>query len=383
MPVILTPNDAIRALATSLPVNAQTAQNPAMTLPTTTATQNANALNALNAINALQTASNASGSSSSLMSLLSATSNTNASTATTNSTGVNNAQSAAEKEAAELRQELERERNKMQLIQTAYWSLRGDFDNVCDVLKSMENNKTAASVMMANQSNSKGSGKKTKLNTITEGESIDLKEELQQKLKEQEKEIARLEVEKEGHVHLLQVQIEQMHRDHEAAKKAHQKAVDALKKKNKESNKKVNTLEKDVKNLKHKIKKCEKENKKLQAVHAVECTKKTIKKDLLAELYLNSSRIKEFMASIKRYGELYKTLKKRQSNLTMCIGEEDTETLKIRMSDLTKDIAAAEQSYTEIYESLDMMKTESQGMSHYLSRVSLLSFWPVSMPNFP
>merc|ERR1719334_390557 len=171
MPVILTPNDAIRALATSLPVNAQTAQNPAMTLPTTTATQNANALNALNAINALQTASNASGSSSSLMSLLSATSNTNASTATTNSTGVNNAQSAAEKEAAELRQELERERNKMQLIQTAYWSLRGDFDNVCDVLKSMENNKTAASVMMANQSNSKGSGKKTKLNTITEGES--------------------------------------------------------------------------------------------------------------------------------------------------------------------------------------------------------------------
>merc|ERR1719244_2479194 len=203
----------------------------------------------------------------------------------------------------------------MQLIQTAYWSLRADFDNVCDVIKSMENNKTASMAMAAgaNTASAAGKGNKSKLNTITEGESIDLKEELKEKLKEQEKEIARLEVERDGHVHLLQVQIEQMQRDHEAQKKAHQKAVDALKRKNKESNKKVNTLEKDIKNLK------------LATVHAVECTKKTIKKDLLQALYLNSSRIKEFMASIKKYGEQYKTLKKRQSNLTACIGEEDAE----------------------------------------------------------
>merc|ERR1712219_63756 len=107
---------------------------------------------------------------------------------------------------------------------------------------------------MANNTNSIGKpGKKgSKLNTITEGESLDLKEELQKKIKEQDEEIARLEVERDGQVHLLQVQIEQMERDHEATKKAHQKAVDALKKKNKESNKKVNTLEKDIKNLKHK-----------------------------------------------------------------------------------------------------------------------------------
>jgi len=338
LPVLLTPNDAIRALASA-------ASNGAAAPSTQPA------VNPLAAMGGLSNpAPNAN-----LLSLLAAAKEANGGTAASTMT-------AAEKEAAELRQELDRERNKMQLIQTAYWSLRADFDNVCDVIKSMESNK-AASVEMGKNATAMAAGptKKSGLDTITEGESLDLKEELQQKLKEQEEEIARLEVEKDGTVHLLTVQIQQMHRDHEAAKKAHQKTVDALKKKNKESNKKVNALEKDIKNLKHKIKKCEKEKTKMATVHATECTKKTIKKDLLCELYLNSSRIREFMAAVKKYGDHFKALKQREADFAAAIGAEDADTLRLRMGDLSSDIFGAEQSYREIYEALDMMKTESQG----------------------
>merc|ERR1719203_2213329 len=226
----------------------------------------------------------------------------------------------------------------------------------------MEHNKTASQAMAQTPKlKANNSGKKVTLESINEGESLDLKEEMQCKIREQEDQIARMEVERDGTVHLLQVQIEQMARDADNAKKAHQKTVDALKKKNKESNKRVNTLQKDIKNLKHKIKKCEKENKKLAAVQQVEVTKKNIQKDLLAELYLNSSRIRDFMNAVKKYGEQFKELRRTQTELTTRIGVEDVDTLKLRMSDLTRDIKAAERSYNDVYESLDMMKTESQG----------------------
>merc|ERR1719361_1783089 len=201
----------------------------------------------------------------------------------------------------------------------------------------MEHNKTASQAMAQTPKlKANNSGKKVALECINEGESLDLKEEMQCKIREQEDQIARMEVERDGTVHLLQVQIEQMARDADSAKK-------------------------DIKNLKHKIKKCEKENKKLAAVQQVEVTKKNIQKDLLAELYLNSSRIKDFMNAVKKYGEQFKELRRTQTELTTKIGVEDAETLRLRMTDLTRDIKAAERSYNDVYESLDMMKTESQG----------------------
>lgn len=72
------------------------------------------------------------------------------------------------------------------------------------------------------------------------------------------------------------------------------------------------------------------------------------------------------MTAIGKYGKLYQGLKTRQKNLIDCVGNEDTEILKIRMKDLYDDIVGAEGGYQDIREALDRMKIESQGMYHFM-----------------
>eukprot|EP01084_Bolivina_argentea_P166889 289716_1 len=67
------------------------------------------------------------------------------------------------------------------------------------------------------------------------------------------------------------------------------------------------------------------------------------------------------MKNIKKYGKEYEILKKRQNNLIGAIGNEDNETIKIRMNDLYCDILKVETTYNILYDALDVIKTESQG----------------------
>ena len=119
-------------------------------------------------------------------------------------------------------------------------------------------------------------------------------------------------------------------------------------------NKKNNTLEMYIKNLKMSIKKLERENKKM-------ANNKSMKKDILSELYLSSNRIKQLMAGIKGYGGQIQTLRKRQLNLTASIGRDSEETVRTRMNELYCDVVKAEESYNSIYQSLDIIKNESEG----------------------
>merc|ERR1712013_231443 len=155
-----------------------------------------------------------------------------------------------------LRAQLAREKAKMQLIQTAYWSLRSDFDNVCDVMK-------AQSLSMANgsddgnakDSNTKGKGskssKKSKLTSISEGESTVFKEELAAKLRDREQEFGAALAGKEAEVKALTTAQIELSGEIEAMKKRLLVSAGELKGKVKESNKRNNGLERDVKNLKH------------------------------------------------------------------------------------------------------------------------------------
>jgi len=302
MPIILTPDDAIKALANSLPMNG--------------------------------------GSGSSLGNLpnLGARSMSQSDLTSGNSM-------ANDVVVRTLRAQLAREKAKMQLIQTAYWSLRSDFDNVCDVMK-------AQSVSKSKDKPAKG---KSKLTSISEGETQVFKEELAAKLRDREQEFAAVLKGKQSEVEALtKAQIE-LARELEAARTRLVVSQGELKGKVKESNKRNNGLERDVKNLKHKIKKLEKENKKLSSVHAADEQKAQIKAAVLGELYLNSNRVQEFMAEVKRAGELYEALKKRQLEMV----EKDKKAGDAAA--LYDDIVRGEDSYRALYESLDILKTESQG----------------------
>ena len=190
----------------------------------------------------------------------------------------------------------------------------------------------------------------SQLNTIKEEDDFNV-EEYERKMKEQRERIEVLEKENDGLIC-----------DLEAMRKKHNQRMDDIKKKNREINKKNNNLEREVKALKSKVRNLEKQNKKLNNLHFEANNRAKIEKDTLKDLYLNSNQIKKFMNSIKKYGEQYQTLKKRQTNLINCIGKEDNETFKIRMNDLYHDITKAEESYNALFESLDIIKTESQGI---------------------
>lgn len=259
---------------------------------------------------------------------------------------------------ANLKQELAKKEKQIQLIQSAYWQLQSDFDNACNLIKSQSmttpkpSTSTPGQQQQAIGDTPNGSNPYKKLNTINEGSSEDFDvEEYERNIKEKDDKIEELE----AMYNDLQMELEEF-------KRKQRDTIDDIKKKNREINKKNNCLEREIKGLKQKNRSLEKQNKKLNNIHYNSNNREKIEKDTLKELYLNSNQIKKFMNSIKKYGEQYEILKKRQSNLTNCIGKEDNETFKIRMNDLYHDITKAEQSYNDLYESLDIIKTESQGM---------------------
>ena len=310
MPIILTPDDAIKALASSLPMSAGgSVGNGGLSLPNMGSLPNLGP----------------------------------------RSMSQNDLQGSHEALVQSLRAQLSREKAKMQLIQTAYWALRSDFDNVCDVMK-------AQSLSMGAEEKKSG---KSKLNTINEGESTVFKEELAAKLRDREQEFAAALSGKQKEVEALVAAQGELGRELEGARKRLVKSQGELKGTGKESNKRNNGLERDGKNLKHKIKKLEKENKKLALVQAADEQKKEIKAQVLGELYLNSNRVHEFLAEVKRAGELYDSRKKRQLGLSqsVALAKED----KHKAEDLYRDIVRGEDSYRALYESLDILKTESQG----------------------
>lgn len=247
-----------------------------------------------------------------------------------------------------LNQELLKKDKQIQLIQSAYWQLQQDFDNACNLIKAQAANQ--ANNAQATLDLNKALLNTSQLNTIEEENAFDV-DQYENKIKEQKERIEALEQEND-----------ELNADIDIMRKKHNQRMDDLKKKNRESNKKNNNLEREVKSLKNKVRNLEKQNKKLSNINFEANNRQKIEKDTLKELYLNSNQIKKFMNSIKKYGEQYQILKKRQSNLTNCIGKEDNETFKIRMNDLYHDITKAEESYNALYESLDIIKTESQGI---------------------
>lgn len=254
-----------------------------------------------------------------------------------------------------LAEQLEKEQKKTQIIQTAYWSLRSDYQSVCRALKTAKKTNAAKPAPVAFAKSPKNG--KSKLNTISEGESSDVKElkdELEEKLREKEAVWSQKQMAKNAELANLRQKNAELLLELKALRKNNQAAVTTLKQKNKEVNKKNNTLEMYIKNLKMSIKKLERENKKL-------ANNKSMKKDILSELYLSSNRIKQLMAGIKGYGGQIQMLRKRQLNLTASIGRDSEETVKARMNDLYCDVVKAEESYNNIYQSLDVIKKESEG----------------------
>eukprot|EP00485_Elphidium_margaritaceum_P020592 CAMPEP_0202726278 /NCGR_PEP_ID=MMETSP1385-20130828/184530_1 /ASSEMBLY_ACC=CAM_ASM_000861 /TAXON_ID=933848 /ORGANISM="Elphidium margaritaceum" /LENGTH=469 /DNA_ID=CAMNT_0049392495 /DNA_START=551 /DNA_END=1960 /DNA_ORIENTATION=- len=149
----------------------------------------------------------------------------------------------------------------------------------------------------------------------------------------------------------------------------HMQKLDAVRCKNREHNKRYTALQKENKTLRQRIKKLTSEESLRTSLQKSEVSSPSLEHkqrvkaecDTLHELYLNSGAIKRFLDMVKKYGEHYEKLKKRHCNLTACVGKEDDETLKIRMKDVYEDIVVAEKSYHALFESLDIMKTESQG----------------------
>merc|ERR1719244_2303664 len=256
-----------------------------------------------------------------------------------------------------LQEQLEKEQKKTQIIQTAYWSLRSDYQSVCRALKAEKKNKAAKPAAAAAPTFAKSpKNGKSKLNTIAEGESSDvkdLKDDFEEKLREKEAVWSQKQMAKNAELANLRQKNAELLLELKALRKNNQQAVTTLKQKNKEVNKKNNTLEMYIKNLKMSIKKLERENKKL-------ANNKSMKKDILSELYLSSNRIKQLMAGIKGYGGQIQALRKRQLNLTASIGRDDEETVKTRMNELYCDVVKAEESYNTIYQSLDIIKKNKE-----------------------
>merc|ERR1719216_285073 len=87
---------------------------------------------------------------------------------------------------------------------------------------------------------------------------------------------------------------------------------------------------------------------------------KSMRKDILSELYLSSNRVKHLMDNIKVYGQQVQTLRKRHLNVTASVGRDSEDAVKTRMNELYKDMCKAEDSYNSIYQSLDIIKNESE-----------------------
>jgi len=229
-----------------------------------------------------------------------------------------------------LKAQLSAKTQKMEMIQKSYWSLKAEFDAVCDSIKTMK----AAQAK---------NGKAGALPMINEEGTDELVLRLAQK--EQE-----LEAAKQAN--------QEQRRKMQTLRKNHQKAAELLKKKTKDSNKKNNALEKDVKNLKHKVKRLEKENKKLTALkhqHMAHTQRKDARQDVLSELYLASSQIRAFMESIGQYGAQFEALKAKQMQLMEAYQRKDG-----LMGEIYNDIERVEASYGRIYGSLDALANASQ-----------------------
>merc|ERR1719447_827222 len=222
------------------------------------------------------------------------------------------------------KEQLEKEEKKTQIIQTAYWSLRSDYQNVCRALKAAKKANAA-----------------------------EPKDEWMERLKEKEKDWSQKSMAKNAELANLRQKNAEMCLEMKAMRKNNQQSITALKQKNKEVNKKNNTLEMYIKNLKMSIKKVERENKRL-------AQSRSMKKDILSELYLSSGRIKHFMVAIQDYGIQIQTLRKRQLNLTASVGRESEEEVMSQMNELYCDVVKAEECYNGIYQSLDAMKNESE-----------------------
>jgi len=228
-----------------------------------------------------------------------------------------------------LRARLDAKTQKMEMIQKSYWSLKAEFDAVCDSIKTMK----AAQAK---------NGKPSALPMINE-EGTD---ELVLRLAQREQE---LEAAKQAN--------QEQRRKMQTLRKNHQKQAELLKKKTKDSNKKNNALEKDVKNLKHKVKRLEKENKKLTALkhqHIAHTQRNDARQDVLSELYLAASQVRAFMESIGHYGAQFEALKAKQMQLMDAYQRKDG-----LMGEIYADIERVEQTYGRIYSSLDQMAAES------------------------
>lgn len=179
---------------------------------------------------------------------------------------------------------------ELELYQNGYWSLKDDFDKVCDIIKATPS-----------------------------------KEQMAQKLQEKDDQINR-----------LTNQLKAISSKQSGKAKAMQNLHISL--------------EKEVKNLKYKVKQLE-----------MDRNENNIKTETLQELYMSPSHIANLQRQIKKCGQQFGTLKKRQYKLTQCIGKEKIESIKVRMGALCRDITATEASYNELFSCLDVMKTESEG----------------------
>lgn len=99
----------------------------------------------------------------------------------------------------------------------------------------------------------------------------------------------------------------------------------------------------------------------LETIQA-EQNRNNIKEKTLQDVYLSSRQIKKFTTSIKKYGNQFETLKKRQFELTKTISQNYTnKSVKNGMNLIYRDIVQTEASYHSLFECLDVMKTESEG----------------------
>jgi len=242
---------------------------------------------------------------------------------------VANSRSNAQHE--ELKQKLDIRTKQLNYVQKAYWTLKADFDRVCKVINERKSVKSV-NPKLGNRGKSESSSA-AKLRSISEDEPIDYAvNDLQQKLKVKDAKLM-----------------------------AMRQSMDNVMKQREQLIQHNASMKEEIHCLRMKMKQLEKSNQRLSKVTVSATQKRRIRKKTLSELYLNSNRIKEFMTAIGKYGKLYQGLKTRQKNLIDCVGNEDTEILKIRMKDLYDDIVGAEGGYQDIREALDRMKIESQG----------------------
>ena len=136
-----------------------------------------------------------------------------------------------------LKEQLEKEQKKTQIIQTAYWSLRSDYQSVCRALKAAKKSNAAKGGAAATAPAKSPKNGKFKLNTICEGESSDvqeLKDELEEKLKEKEAIWSQKQMAKNAELANLRQKNAELLLELKALRKNNQAAVTTLKQKNKE-----------------------------------------------------------------------------------------------------------------------------------------------------